>query len=297
MDFEQAIQLILEKLNLWLTELIKMLPNLFLASVILVIGFYISKSIRRFVKKGFQKYFPTNTLAALGVNLIYIFCLGVVTFVTLKVLHLDKTITTMLAGAGVVGLALAFAFQDIASNFISGVFISFRRPFKVNDIVQIKEITGFVKEIRLRDTTILTFDGQYVTIPNKDVFQSAIINYSYYGKRRLELKGGVSQADDLRLVQKVALETMQKIEGIYPEESSLLFDGLGESTIDFTLRVWMKGSAQADYANIKSEIIIKLKESFDQNDIALPFPIRTLDFAMKGGKTLAQMLASKETEK
>lgn len=75
----------------------------------------------------------------------------------MKVLHLDTTITTMLASAGIIGLAFAFAFQDIAANFMSGIFISFRKPFSVGDIIKVKDYMGKVDEIKLRDTSILTF--------------------------------------------------------------------------------------------------------------------------------------------
>ena len=90
----------------------------------------------------------------------------------------------MLAGAGVVGLALAFAFQDIAANFISGIFISFRKPLHIDDIVKIGDYMGRVEEINLRDTVLRTFQGQMVIIPNKNVFQNPIENYSMLGKRR-----------------------------------------------------------------------------------------------------------------
>ena len=289
MNLNSAAQLIYEKLHLWLTELIKMLPNLILAVLILVIGFFIAKRLKVLAKKTFKRISPANTLVGLAVNFVYLLFIGIVIFVALKVLHLDTTITTMLASAGVIGLALAFAFQDIAANFISGIFISFRKPFNVGDMIKVKDYTGKVEEIRLRDTTIITFQGQVVTIPNKDVFQNPIENFTKYGKRRVDIKSGVSQGDDLNKAKKIALEAVADIDGILKDETSFYFDGLGESTIDFTLRLWVNTGLQIDYLQVQSDAIIKIKEAFEQNDISLPFPIRTLDFGMKGGKTLADM--------
>jgi small conductance mechanosensitive channel len=287
MNLEQAFHLIFDKLQLWLSELIKMLPNLALATVILVVGFFLA--IRSLAKKIFKKFSLTSTLVGLAVYFVYILFIGIVIFTALKVLHLDTTITTMLASAGVIGLALAFAFQDIAANFISGIFISFRKPFGVGDMIKVKDYTGKVEEIRLRDTTIITFQGQVVTIPNKDVFQNPIENYTKYGKRRVDIKSGVSQGDDLNMAKKIALEAVADLEGILKEETSFYFDGLGESTINFTLRLWVNKGMQVNYLQVQSDAIIKIKEAFEQNDISLPFPIRTLDFGMKGGKTLADM--------
>jgi small conductance mechanosensitive channel len=289
MNLEQAFHLIFDKLQLWLSELIKMLPNLALATVILVVGFFLAKRIRSLAKKIFKKFSLTSTLVGLAVNFVYILFIGIVIFTALKVLHLDTTITTMLASAGVIGLALAFAFQDIAANFISGIFISFRKPFGVGDMIKVKDYTGKVEEIRLRDTTIITFQGQVVTIPNKDVFQNPIENYTKYGKRRVDIKSGVSQGDDLNKAKTIALEAVADLEGILKEETSFYFDGLGESTINFTLRLWVNTGMQVNYLQVQSDAIIKIKEAFEQNDISLPFPIRTLDFGMKGGKTLADM--------
>ena len=289
MDFEKAYQLVVDKLNQWLTDFIQLLPNLLLATLVFVVGIFIAKKVRNFAKASLKKFFPTSTLTGLAVNFIYIFAIGVVAFTALKILHLDTTINTMLASAGVVGLALAFAFQDIAANFMSGIFISFRKPFNVGDIIKVKDYMGNVQEIKLRDTTILTFNGQYVTIPNKDIFQNPIVNYTKYGKRRLDIKGGVSQGDDLNKVQKVALKTLSEIEGIIKEDTTFLFDGLGESTIDFTVRIWVNTGENGSYLKVMNDAIIRLKEVFEQNDISMPFPIRTLDFGMKGGKTLSDM--------
>lgn len=290
MDFDKAINLVMNKLNLWLTELVKMLPNLLLASFILILGLYLAKLVRNFSKKAFLKLSPTSTLVGLSVNFVYIFCIGIVVFVTLKILHLDGTITTMLASAGVIGLALAFAFQDIAANFISGIFLSFRKPFNVGDMIKVKDFIGNVQDIKLRDTTILTFQGQYVTIPNRDVFQNPIENYSKYGKRRLDIKGGVSQGDDLNKASRVALEALSKIDGIIKEDTTFLYNGLGESTIDFTVRIWVNTGKNASYLKVLNDAIIIIKETFEKHDISMPFPIRTLDFNMKGGKTLQDMM-------
>ena len=289
MNLDAALKLVIEKLNHWLTDFIAMLPNLLLSCLILVVGIFLAKKIRNLARRSFNKFSPTSTLAALAVNFVYIFSVGIVVFITLKILHLDTTIATMLAGAGVIGLALAFAFQDIASNFISGIFISFRKPFNVGDVIKVKGFMGNVHEIKLRDTTILTFNGQFVTIPNREIFQNPIENFTKYGKRRLDIKGGVSQGDDLGKAQKVAMESLAQIEGIIKEDTTFLYDGLGESTIDFTVRIWVNTAENGSYLQVLNDAIIRIKEVFEQNDISMPFPIRTLDFGMKGGKTLKDM--------
>src|SRR5690606_15005979 len=117
-------------------------------------------------------------------------------------------VTSILAGAGIIGLAPAFAFQDIAPNFKSGIFILVRKPLKVGGIVLVQGFEGKVVEVNLRDTVIDTFKGQLVIVPNKDVYQNPIENFSYLQKRRFDLPIGVSYGDDLDKVKQVALETI-----------------------------------------------------------------------------------------
>lgn len=289
MNFQKAIELITRKLQHWLDYLIQLLPNFVLALIVFFVGIFLARKIRNLVRRAIYRMAPTSTVGALAVNTVYILGIAVVIFSVLRILHLDGTVTTMLAGVGVVGLALAFAFQDIAANFISGIFISFRKPFFVGDVIKVKDFVGNVTEIRLRDTTILTAGGQYVILPNKDVFQSPIENFTRLGKRRLEIKGGVSQADDLKKAQRLALEALSGLPGILKDQTTFLYSGLGESTIDFTIYLWVDIAGGGGYNQVLNDAIIAIKESFEQNDISLPFPIRTLDFGMKGGKTLKDM--------
>lgn len=289
MDINKAIAQILNKLGAWVSTLIDMLPNLLLASIILVVGLYLAKVVKRFAKKKLPKFFPTPTLANLTINLIYVFCITIVLFVALKVLKLDSTIMTALGAAGILGVGLAFAFQDIAANFISGIYLAFSKPFKVGELIASNDLEGFVEIVNLRDTTIKTHQGHFITIPNKQLFQSPVINYTRFGKRRADITGGVSQADDLRLVREVAENALKQVPNVMIENSSFLFEGLGESTIDFKIRVWVNSDNYSVYLQFINDVIIILKEAFDAHGISLPFPIRTLDFSMKGGEKLSDM--------
>lgn len=289
MDINKSLELVITKLGSWVSALIAMLPNLLLASVILVVGLYLSKKAKKFANKRLRKYFPTITLANLSINLIYVFCVAVVLFIALKVLNLDSTIMTALGAAGILGVGLAFAFQDIAANFISGIFLAFNKPFKVDELITTDNLEGFVVEINLRDSIIRTHQGHLVTIPNKQLFQNPVINYTRFGKRRADITGGVSQGDDLRKIREVAEAALKHVPNVIAEDTTFFFEGLGESTIDFKIRIWVNSNKYGDYLRFINDVIIILKEAFDANDIALPFPIRTLDFNIKGGEKLSDM--------
>lgn len=293
MEINNGYQLIIDKLMLWVKELIRILPNIALASIVLILGFVLAKSLTNLIKRLLKKVIKNQALDNLISSLIYIFLVSIIVFVSLSILKLDKAVTSILAGAGILGLALAFAFQDIAANFMSGIFLSVRRPLHVGDIVKIKDYMGKVEEINMRDTVIRTYQGQMVIIPNKDVFQNPIENYSLLGKRRIDLAVGVSYGDDLSKVMRVTMDAVKDIEGLSKEEAiTMYYTEFGDSSINYVIRLWISTTEQVDFLHVKSQAIMCIKEAYEINDIMIPFPIRTLDFGIKGGVPLNEVNAS-----
>ena len=282
----KAYDLIVQKLIKWLDEIIKLLPNIALAALILVLGIFIVKKLKKFISKITKKVIQNETLHTLFISVIYIFLIGVIVFIALSVLHLDKAVSSILAGAGIITLALAFAFQDIASNFMSGIFLSIRKPLHPGDIVKIKDYMGKVEEINLRDTVIKTFQGQMVIVPNKEVLQNPIENYTLLGKRRIDLTVGISYGDNLEKVKEITLNAVKDIEGLADDEITMFYQEFGGSSINYVIRLWVKTTGQLEFLEVKSTAIMRIKNAYDQNDITIPFPIRTLDFGIKGGVSL-----------
>ena len=286
---ENAYQLISDKLILWWEKLIKLLPNIALAIIILVVGFFITKWFRKIIKRVSHSIIDNPTIQILFTNIIYLVLLLIVLFIVLTVLNLTTAVTSILGAAGLLGLAFAFAFQDIAANFMSGIFISLRKPLHVNDIVKINDYMGEVTEINLRDTVLKTFQGQMVIIPNKIVLQNPIENYSLLGKRRMDLTIGVSYGDDLPKVKKVTLEAVKNIEGLTDDPTTLFFNKFDGSSINLVLRLWVNTAQQVEFLQVQSDAIIKIKEAYDKNNLTIPFPVTTLDFGIKGGVSLAEV--------
>ncbi|MBB1286056.1 mechanosensitive ion channel [Flavisolibacter sp. BT320] len=290
MDVNKALELIQRKLYDWMRDFIRMLPNLLLATLVIVVGLYLSKFISRFARKTFNRLSHGAVITNLFGSFIYIFCIGITLFIALSILGLNKALTSMLAGAGIAGLAFAFAFQDIAANFMAGILITLRRPIRVGDVVKIKDYMGKVQTVNLRDTVVMTFQGQMVIIPNKEVLQNPIENFSLLGKRRMDLTVGVSYGEDLQKVKNLALEAVSSISGLSPGEPiTFFYEEFADSSINFSIRIWVATPEQPEYLRVRSEAIQKIKQAFDETGITIPFPIRTLDFGIKGGRTLGEM--------
>lgn len=297
MNINEISSLITEKLSDWVEALIKLLPNLVVGAIVMVIGFYIAKYIRKIARKLISKISNNLTLNNLFSSIIYFIFLGIVIFTVLSILNLDKAVTSILAGAGILGLALALAFQDIATNFMSGIFISFRKPLKVGDIVKIKDYMGKVQEVNLRDTVIETFQGKVVIIPNKEVFQNPIENYTFLQKRRFDLSVGVSYGDDLERVKQITLDAVSDIKELSKDDKiNVYFVEFGDSSINLSVRMWINTTEQSIYNKVGSEAIMKIKKAYDANDIMIPFPIRTLNFGIKGGTPLNEILNQEQQE-
>ena len=286
-----ALALIGAKFERWFAAAVAQLPN-FLVAVLVAAGFWAAAQV---VRRGLARALrhtpltaPVQSLVS-TVTAIAVFVVGL--FVALGVLGLDKTVTSLLAGVGIVGLALGFAFQDIAANFMSGLILSFRHPFRPGDLVQTQSFLGVVTDVSLRTTVLRQLTGEHVRIPNKDVLGNPLINLSIGGERRVDLSVGVSYAEDLERVRAVAISAIESVDRRRRDRPvELYYEGFGESSIDFVVRFWIDFTRQPEYLAARSEAVIAIKRAFDRERITIPFPIRTLDFATVGGTTLPDAL-------
>jgi len=292
-SLEEAYGQLLEKLQGWLNSTIEMLPNIVLAAVILAIFMLIGKLIRRMVNRLLHRTTDNKTIIDLLETVVGVVVVGVGVFVALGVLNLQGTVTSLLAGAGIIGLAIGFAFQDIAANFISGVLLSIRHPFGKGDIIESNDFYGTVKKINLRNTLVQTPQGQLVYIPNKVVYENPFINYTANNERRIDLSCGVSYGDDLAKAKKVAIEAVKSLDNYNDQKDvEFYYDEFGGSSINFKIRFWVHFKQNPHYWSARSDAIIAITRAFDEHDIMIPFPIRTLDFGIRGGEKLSAMLGN-----
>ncbi|SFT48191.1 Mechanosensitive ion channel [Algoriphagus locisalis] len=293
-DTQKIFDKITDKLSAWLDIMVENLPNLVLAIILLVCTIFIAKTIKRLSGRYISKLGTNETISRFLSQLIFLAILVFGIMLALSVMDLSKTVSSILAGLGIIGLALGFAFQDTAANFISGVYITFNQPYKIGDIIQTHDgHEGSVIDINLRVTKIKTYNGPIVYVPNRYLFQECFTNFTEFTQRRVQIECGVSYGEDLEQVEKVALESARNVKSrLESEEPTLFWTGFGDSSINFTLNIWCKFSGpNLDFIPVRNEAIISLKKAFDKNDIMIPFPIRTLDFGIKGGQQLNKELA------
>jgi len=278
-DLVTAKNLVLDKLQNWFEIAVKMLPNVVVATITVIIFVMLSPVAGRLVARVADRLPYSASLGSLFSTLARVLIIVIGIFVSLSALELDKTVTSLLAGAGIVGLAMGFAFQDLIENLISGLMIGFRRPFRVGDVVASNGMMGTVLHLNLRNTIIENFEGQRVLIPNKKVFNDRLINYSAHGYRRIEIKVGVEYSADLEHVTSILKEALLSIEGRYESKGvQVICSRFGASSIDFSARFWVP-YPDGDYFTAVHDGHLAVKAALDRARVKIPFPIRTLDIA------------------
>ena len=288
MDVNKTTQILMAKFELWYESFISMLPNLALALVI-VIAFWIgAKIVQKYTGLALQKSDFNVNLNNLITSALRITIIGLGMVFALGILKLDKTVMSFLAGLGVAGIAIGFALQDLASNFISGIMIAIRSPFKIGDVIMIGSTIGTVLDIKLRDTVIKNFDGQIIIVPNKDFMSKEITNYNTNGERKVKITVGVGYQDDLNKAKQVIREAIQDQHYILKEPEMLVFcDNFGASSMDIQVYFWIKYPG-GDIIAAKDDAIIRIKKALDDNGFDIPFPIRTLSLPDSVTQSLAK---------
>lgn len=268
-----------DKVAGWGSDLVLMLPNIAAATLVLIATWYLSKLIATGACKLLRRAHTHTSLRNLIYKIVRVAVLLVGMVVSLQILNLDKAATTFLAGAGIVGLALGFAFQDLSANFIAGVLLAVRRPMAIGDMVETNGLYGKVEAIQLRSTSLRQPDGKLVIVPNRSIFENQLINFSEAGKLRVEIPVGVSYNDDLEVAHDAALEAIRATNHLEDEPLDVLFTEFGDSSINLVARFWVSYANPADLIKARSQAIMRIKSEFDERGISIPFPIRTLELS------------------
>ncbi|SHJ11175.1 mechanosensitive ion channel family protein [Aquimarina spongiae] len=269
----------MEKLESWLDSIVVNLPNLIIAILVFIIAIIASKYISKLVLKLLERSRLQRAMKKLISKLVSILVILIGLFLILGILNLSKALNTILAGAGVAGLAVGLALQGALANTYSGIILSYIKNLKFGDWIETNDYEGEVVDISLRALTLKQVDNNLVYIPNKLVVENPIKNYSTTAQSRVILECGVGYESDLRFVKKLTIQTVvENFEAVEKKDDVLfLWRGFGDSAINYELRFWINSTSALEVAKAKSETMMLLKEAYDDNNINIPFPIRTLD--------------------
>ncbi len=282
-ELAEAWNKMIEKLEGWLDTVVSYLPNFVIALLVFTATFFISRYVNKVMLKALAKTSMQSSIKKITAKTTAILVILCGLFLALGIMDLNKVLTTMLAGAGVAGLAVGLALQGALSNTFSGIVLSFVKHIKLGDWVETNGYSGEIVDINLRTTTLKQVDNNLVAIPNKMVLENPIKNYSATAQSKVILMCGVGYESDLEFVknltQKTISENFEAVEN--KTDVQFFFTEFGDSAINFETRFWINSTSGLEVKKAKSKAIMLLKKAFDEHGINIPFPIRTLEFSNK----------------
>lgn len=238
------------------------------ALAIFLIGKFLVRLVVGAISKVMQKQAVDKTLETFICNLVRISLMVVVVIAAIGAMGIQTT--SFIAIFGAAGLAVGLALQGSLSNFASGVLIVLFRPYRVGDFVEAAGIAGSVEQVQILTTILKTGDNKQIIVPNSQIMDSIITNYSANDTRRVDMVVGVSYDDDLDKVRKTLEELLAAEERILPEPApTIAVSALADSSVNFVVRPWVNSS---DYWGVMFDLTEAIKKRFDAEGISFPFP-------------------------
>jgi len=267
------------KMDSMIDGLIILLPNIVLALIVFVIFFFLGRAIKRTVRRVTRHHRQARNLGLVLGRLAQ----GIIVLVGLFV-ALSIVIPTFKAGdliqlLGISGVAIGFAFRDILQNFLAGILILLTEPFRIDDQIVFKNFEGTVENIETRATTILTYDGRRIVIPNAELFTNSVTVNTAFDKRRTEYDFSIGYGDDIDRAKQLMLEALYSVNEVLKDPApDVLVLELAESTVKIRVRWWISPPRRIDDMRSRDKVICAIKKKLVENGIDLPYPTRQILF-------------------
>ncbi|QOD92189.1 mechanosensitive ion channel [Lysobacter sp. CW239] len=268
---DAAVTLVIEKL----LHLVAAIPLLAVAIALVMLSWWLGRGIgRRIARRKWRSKNPY--LDGLVQNLVQWLVLLVGVLVALDLLGATALVGAVLGSAGVIGLAMGFAFKDIAENYVAGILLSLRRPFEPGDSLRIDSYDGKVVALTSRATILMTFDGNRLSLPNALVFKSVVLNFSRNPKRRFDFAIPVDPATSIGRAQEVAMNRIAATDGVLPDPGpSWIISGYEGDGLKLQFFGWID-QRQNDLGKVRSAAIRAVKKAFFDAGIESPRSVRYL---------------------
>ncbi|MEM9805222.1 MAG: mechanosensitive ion channel family protein [Cyanobacteria bacterium P01_D01_bin.56] len=259
-------------------QFVTILPGLLMAVLILVITGFLAGLVQRVIRQLAVKTIKSLSLQTLMVQTGRVGTWAVGGLLACVLAFPDLRLGDIVALLGLSSVAIGFAFQDIFKNFLAGILLLLQEPFSISDQIIVDGYEGTVENIALRATQIRTYKGEHVVIPNSVVFTSPVQVLTAQPQRRTDLSVGVDYNTPLSKAKSVLMNALKSVDEIRstpsPEVDVVEF---GDSSINLVARYWTHPE-QKCVRRIRTQVIMAVKQAFDEADISIPYPIRTLYF-------------------
>ncbi|MUG91425.1 mechanosensitive ion channel [Scytonema sp. UIC 10036] len=267
------------KVQSMINSFIVLLPNIVLALIVFVLFFFIARGIKELVRRLTRNRRHARNLGLVLGRLAQGLTILLGLFISLSIVIPSFKAGDLVQLLGISGVAIGFAFRDILQNFLAGILILLTEPFQIDDQIVFKDFQGTVENIQTRATTIRTYDGRRIVIPNSELFTNSITVNTAFENRRIEYDVGIGYGDDIDRAKQLILEAIHSVDSVLkdPAPDALVVE-LAESTVNIRARWWIKPPRRADDLTSRDQVISKIKNKLVKNGIDLPFPTRQILF-------------------
>jgi small-conductance mechanosensitive channel len=277
-DKVNEYQTIMTSANHLLQQMISRIPYLIVASLVFVIFWVLSIFFKKAVTRilGSRKHHQNLVTVFRRVGSALILFLG---FMVAMIIAVPSFTPGKLIGAlGIGSVAIGFAFKDIFQNLLSGILLLLSEPFRIGDQIISGNFEGTVEDIQIRATTIRTYDGRKVVIPNSQLYTSTMTVNTAYSQRRLEFDVGIGYENNIIDAQQVILSVLKAAPTVSKlAEPSVIATALADSSVVLRVRWFIDDGTQTNRVASINEVIILVKEALEDANISIPFPVTTLD--------------------
>ncbi|MBF0657666.1 mechanosensitive ion channel [Psychrobacter sp. NG25] len=291
LDVQDNVTTVYQGLKVQAKNLVKALPLLLVGIILFILvswfGSWLSNR-----KRMWQRLTPNPFVAELLSQTVKVIFIIFGLILALSLIGAETILSTLLGGAGVIGIAVGFAVKDTIENYIASLMLSIRQPFRARDHIVINGQEGIVVRLTSRATILMTLDGNQLRIPNSEVFKGTILNYTKNPERRFTFELGVDANDDPLAAIKVGLDAIHSLAFVLDEPKAIaVINNVGDSNIVLEFQVWVDQS-ETDFSKARSIAIRETKHALEDEGFSLPEPIYRLRFNRDLEKAFEHMQSS-----
>ena len=259
-------------------EFMVMLPNIVLSLIVFGIFYFAAKWIRSLVRHFSRRLRRGRTIGRLLGRLSQGFIILVGLLVALSISIPTFKARDLIQMLGIGSVAVGFAFRDIFQNFLAGILLLITEPFQIGDQIMVDSYEGTVEDIHTRATTIKTYDGRRVVIPNATLFTESVTVNNAFKYRRTDFEIGIGYGDDIKQAQALIVEAIKSVDGVLQEPApDAIVVKIASSSVNIRARWWTE-SERAKVLAVQSRVITAIKNKLTENGIDIPYPTETVLF-------------------
>jgi small conductance mechanosensitive channel len=270
---------LVDRMQVMLKGFIALLPNMVLALLVFAIFFFVARTIKKVVRNLTRDRHQARNLGMVLGRLAQGTTILVGLFIALSIVIPSLKANDLVQLLGISSVAVGFAFRDILQNFLAGILILLTEPFQIDDQIVFKSFEGTVENIQTRATTIRTYDGRRIVIPNSELFTNSVTVNTAFENRRLQYDIGIGYGDDIDEAKQLLLEALHETDGVLeiPAPDAIVVE-LAGSSVNIRARWWVAPPRRADVLDLQDRVLTNIKNKLTANGIDLPFPTQQILF-------------------